>query len=489
MLKGDDSMESRYIKKASLILLCMITMVQIFDIPALSSPVAYPVQINRVRLTGSSIETELRTVREFKSGMYTAVMIKSLGAGIIDEYHRKGYTAAFLDSLVIRKDGILEIQIYESRISGILVNGADDQTADQIQNYILPQKKVVYNEYDLKKRISDSRKIFRLKRIVTRPVRTQSGDIFLDIDVKQKKGGNFYGMVGLDMAYGISPILGYSHIYRRSSLDINAQAGYRDGEFRKAEGNIRYSVFFPGTGLSVFFGLGSSRTVDAWQSGLTDYTSVAVAPQTGLQYSTGIMDLSLYFRERVIFLSGYSSEKRTVHDSSLNMDIQISNRSRLLDIRETDSVRFSVTGGYDNLNGSVYVISSIYAEMSFLPFDWLRIVPSAGLCYTSSEERFFHSYVFDHNLIGFFSDYTASEWKNTAGIETEFRIVEDMLYAGPFLNTGYFIDEYDKWKLNTGTGIKCRLVYGRISLVLYYAWDIKKNPSEGGVVFMAEGRF
>ena len=83
----------------------------------------------------------------------------------------------------------------------------------------------------------------------------------------------------------------------------------------------------------------------------------------------------------------------------------------------------------------------------------------------------------DKRLLGFFDDYTASNWKNTAGLDLEFEIVPQFFYSGPFVNTGYFRNESLEWTSRTGGGIMGVFEFKNSYIGIYFAWDLSKGPS------------
>jgi hypothetical protein len=120
---------------------------------------------------------------------------------------------------------------------------------------------------------------------------------------------------------------------------------------------------------------------------------------------------------------------------------------------------------------------------------WMFIIPRFNTYYTTSEKRFYWNYVYDKNFLGFFGDFTASQCKNIAGADIDFEVSPEFVYAGPFINGGYFLNEEKVWKRGAGTGANMRIYYKKIELVMYYAWNIMKSPSKGGFYIFAEARF
>ncbi len=455
-------------------------------------------EIRRIVVLGSRLEFNFDSILRNKNGRLDHRDIESLGVMVTDEYHKRGYTTCYVEKLVVTRDGTLEIHVRESAVLGITVSGVGEREAGEIAAILLPQKGELYNRDLLQERIEQAKSVFNLESIRVYPVNYRgSGDVFLSVKAEKKSLGRFFGVLGVDPIYGIMPELGYFIPGGDSALTLRARAGYRDGGLRKAEGDVRYArqaSDHEGTGFTL--GIQGGRSVEIWESRDLEYTVLSCAPYLGLG---DIRDLpgsfllwtNLFVRGTAARIKGYngSGSEPVIYDTALVLDVSISNRYYLLDKREAVEFGVTVTGGRSDLEKNGYIVTTAMFKVPVSPVHWLRFIPRANLYRTSSFERYYWSYVFDKNLLGFLDDFTASRWKNTAGLDVEIELAPRFIYAGPFVNYGYYIDEKDSWRSAVGTGMKGTVTYKDIIVEAYYAWDAAESPSRGGLYIFAESSF
>lgn len=453
---------------------------------------AYAIEITRVIVTGNTIDfdtiTEIRNTR----GDLSKKDIENLGVKITNAYNEQGYTTSYVDKLILRGSGILEIHVKESKILDISITGVTGYKAREIKEEFAPLKNRVYNKYSVQRTASIIRGKYGLGNIKIYPVNYKdSGDVFLSVRLQEEIKGDFYGGIGYEPIYGITPELGYYYPFTGTSLNLFATAGYGNGRFRKAEGDLRFFFFSAGSSGGLYAGTKISMFIDQWESRDIEYKRTSLSPLLGYRYFDQSLVIDLYFNEIITDLENYNDDDETFrdYDSRLTLDITYSNRSALLSKREATEIKLSSAAGISDVSEKVYVISSGEIRTTAAPLVWLRFIPRLYTRYTSSAERYYWAYVYDIRLLGFFDDYSASKWKNTAGLDIEFELVPRFIYAGPFINTGYFLDEYDEWKQDTGTGAKLSINYKNTYFEIYYAWDISAGPSEGGLSVLAGGRF
>ncbi|MCP4135743.1 MAG: hypothetical protein GY754_32545 [bacterium] len=449
-----------------------------------------PLIVTSIQLKGKTVKINTQDI-ENKSGQLSKEEVKRIVADITKRYRKRGYAAAYVDEVIIRNDGILVISIHETKVVAVRVRGAEKKTTinTDLEKVLLPEKGEVFNRFLLEKRIELAKKGFELESIKINLKETETGDMIINVLVEEKSPGEFYGQISMDMSYGITPMVGYFYLFRRSALDTNVLLSIRDDELSRVEANINYYIFRDELPKAVFFGLNFRRITDIWQSRETNYTTTSVTPVVGARHNTGIIYYGLFLSEIISFPKDYPGFDNAIYDTRLTFDIKISDKDLLLDPREASYLRLSLSAGWDNLNKIPYGIALLKAETSYFPLLWLRFTPKIQSRATTSVERFYWSYVYDETFLGFFDDYTASRFKNTAGLDIEIEAAKGLLYIGPLINCGYFLNEENNWIFKTGTGLKSSITISGITILLYYAWDITKNPKEGGFYFMAEGKF
>jgi hypothetical protein len=474
------------VQHISLILLFFL----LFLITAIFHTSAYAVEINKIIFFGNTVDIDLYALLGDKSGDLSEREIEAIGVVITDEYHRRGYTTSYVDKFILRKDGVLEIYIRESRILGLKVSGIGDSQSREIETMLVPKIGEIYNTFTLRERVLVVKQKYNLSEIkITTVNYEERGDVFLSVKVV-KRMGILYGGIAFEPIYGLSPEIGYFYPFGDSAVNLVSRAGYREGDLRKVEGDFTYNITIADSSRWGFFiGVNSSRLMERWETLDRDYTTISAYPVIGTSVLIkGIFLLKIYFREIVTRLYDYREEEYLNYDSRLTADLIYSNRYYLLKKRESTDLKISISGGRSELDDG-YLTSTVAFKSSLSLFSWLRLIPRFNVYYTTSNERFSWVYVYGVDLRGFFDDFTASKWKNTGGLDLEFEISPEFLYIGFFINSGYFKDEYDEWTAKTGGGINCSIIYRGLDLQIYYAWDLSISPSEGGLYILASSRF
>ncbi len=449
------------------------------------------VEIKKIVLIGNSVDIEAENIFTGKTGNLSKEKIESIGARITEEYHKRGFTTCYVENLFVKENGLLEVHVKESRILGIRVSGVNDKEKKEIQNIILPDVEEVYNRFTLERRAGVVKRKYDLESISLVPVRFKdTGDVFLTVKAEEKTNGDFYGGIGVEPIYGVSPELGYYYNFDDSMLIMSGRAGYREGSFRKIEGDIKYHYFNKNFPSGLYGGIGAKRTKEIWMSRDTEYTPVSLYPVLGFRYIKSYLTADLYTMVKIMKIEDYNYKNEEINDldTRLTLDLVVSNRHFKVNARDASSMKFSVTGGRSGFEEMGYAIT-IFRTRSAVPlFKYFRIIPRTNIYFTSSSERFFWNYIYDSSLLGFPNDYSASKWKNTAGLDIEYEIISDIFFAGLFVNTGLFNDEKLEWKNKTGGGLKTQIIYRKLSLDIYFAWDLLKGPADGGLYVLAGGR-
>lgn len=464
----------------------------------LSSQSIYAEAVREIVLIGATLDLKLQSRLAGKKGDLDRKDIEAIGVLITDEYHNRGYTTSFVEKYVLKKDGVLEIYVKESKIAGVSISGVSKDEAAEIEHILVPETGEVYNKFFLKGRMKEAREQLNLELIKIYPQNYEdSGDVFLAVEVTKRKTGLFSGQIGIDPIYGVMPELGYFFPMGNSSLNIQARAGIKGGELRKIEGETRYIKYIDKNKvINLLFGLQGGRSVEIWETHDSKYAVNSVAPYAGLGFifdffSNYIIWTNLYLKESINYIQDYKEEKATSteSDTALIADILISNKYYLLDKKDATELNIFVSGGKSNLESRGYIITFARFNTSFLPVSWLRFSPRLNIYYTTSKERYYWQYVYDKNLMGFSDDYTASRFKNILGLESEAEILTGSFYMGPLINYGYFLNEDQKWNSKTGIGLKGRYVYKDTTVQLIYAWDASRSITKGGIYLYIESSF
>lgn len=482
-------MEQRGLNKiAILIAFVLIALSPLGELPG------YAVQVKEIIIRGNSVPLDFGPVLR-QSGELSQIEIESLGTILTDLYHQRGYTTSYVDRFVLRSDGVLEIHIRESQIIGVQVSGVGESQEDEIASMIVMQQGEIYNRYVLRDRVENVKRRFALRSIDVQVKNYgDSGDVYLFVTVRRSLPGRLAGGVTVEPIYGLTPEIGYWYPFNDSVVRIIARAGYRDDEFRKVEGDVRYQRAF-GEGRWIFFlGMIGNRLIEQWESLETEYTTASLTPVSGIVFMPGrSFRCTLSFREIITRLSNYREDEIKDefldYDSRGTIELQYSDRYYLLQKREATNLKISVSGGRSTLESGGYVQANGSFRSSVALLAWARFIPRVNFFYTTSDERFLWAYVFDWTLLGFFNDFTASKWKNTGGLDLELEISPELLYIGPFVNSGYFKDEFDKWVWKHGGGVKTTVLFRDFDVQISYAWDLSRSPADGGLYIFVSGRF
>jgi len=455
----------------------------------------FALELVSIKLIGNTVDIGQDALFRDRKGLISSKELESISVDITNAYHKKGYTTSYVEKLIMRKDGILEIHVRESRILGLKVTGIDDSKIKEIKSLLVPEIGTLYNKFDLEGRVRAVKEIFKLKTIRIDILNYKdTGDVFLSVQVEKRGLDRFFGGIGFEPIYGVSPQIGYLYNTKKSAVRLLSSAGYRDGDFRKLTGELKYWPITARDGRpGIFMGIKSERLIETWESQDKEYKTTSVCPFLGITIPFTIYRLILfdaYLLERVTRLFNYDYDEYEYDDYDTRITVRLWYSDRFIRIRkrETTDIRVSVSGGRSRLSNE-YWNSTVNLKSSLSPFVWMRLVPMFIMHYTSSDERFSWHYVFDRNLPGFFDDFTASSWKNVAGLYCEFEISPEFFYIGPFANSGYFLDEDNNWKLKSGGGIKGEIYYQRLHLQIYYAYDLSSSPSEGGFYITASSKF
>lgn len=442
--------------------------------------------IKKVSVEGYRYGPDISDITTRIRGDLSRAEIKSFAALITERYLEAGYVGSGVRGISFDKDGTLKLKIHEAHVTGINIKGADS-IRKEISNILFPSYGEIYNIYTMKARQKKALDLPGVTSVRIKPVYMESGHIFLEVSVI-KKHTEFYGGILFDMFYGTSPRLGCLVPLGDMMLDLSAEAGFREGEVKKAGGNI--SLYIPIRESYIFFIRTSAvRLVEEWESLSADYVKTVLTPRVGLSRIIDSGSLSLSVREDLIFTDDYPRSRRRYYDTSVGADIEISNRKFLLDKRDASWLKYTIAAGYCDIEDSISATTSFRAGTSFQPFSRFRIVPVMSIFYTSISERLYHEYVFDSMIPGFYDDYTASAWKNSLRLDAEVEVMRGFVYAGPLVSAGYFRDENDEWKYKTGTGFKTDFVFNNVILNIVFAWDAAGSPADGGLFLSADGNF
>lgn len=452
--------------------------------------------VREIRILGATADIDFAPLLRGKTGELSKKEIEALGALVTGEYHRRGYATSFVERLLVTQSGTLEIHVKESRLRAVRIDELDPDEAAQIEALLMPLSGELYNRQTLRERAVIARERFNLERIRIEPVNYRgTGDVLLLVRAERKSRGRFSGALGYNPIYGISPELGYLYPGDNASYSVRARGGYRWSELRRLEGDAR--VVFGSrdrSGIGLVFGLEGGKRVEIWESRDDEYSLVSCAPAAGVRLVGELSGSYVIWSEALLKgsmsrIDGYDGRDLQNREACAVLDLSISNRYYIIESRNATELRCIVTGGLSDLEEKGLLSATVDFSTSFLPVHWLRLVPRLHAFAVTSGKRIYRRYVFDQQLMGFGDEFTASRWKNVASLDAEFELSPEFLYAGPFGNSGYYINEHGTWTLASAAGVKARLVYGDLSITAYYGFDVMGAVTKGSLYVYGESSF
>ncbi|TAL29762.1 MAG: hypothetical protein EPN93_20705 [Spirochaetes bacterium] len=456
--------------------------------------------VKTVTLTGNTVdlggEFAARIARI--GGDLSPKEIEAIGVMVTDEYHRKGYTASFVEKLALTRAGTLEVSVHESRITEIDISGNAARARERAGAMLAPLRGGVYNRFEVETALEGMRAALDLPGVECTPRNAGpgGGDVRLEVALGARTSGRFRGALYADPIYGVSPMLGYLHVFGWGILDLRAGAAFREGGASREEGEAVYSTPGAGEGRAYFFtGARGARSVEVWagrdelEYRITDARGYAGAGVPLGAIGRARAALKIYVRGDSARVEDYRAHALDARDIRLTGELSVSDTEVVLERRDATTFTMKLEPGTGTLSERGYIGASASFRAPLAPAYWLRIIPGFQCDYTTARERYYWTYVFDASMMGFPGDYTASRWKNAGSLEAEAELYPDFLYAGPFVNAAYFLDESGHWCSATGAGARVLLVSGKSRASFAWAWNVAGPASKGALYVSAQAAF
>ena len=446
--------------------------------------------IRRIIVTGTTLDIGIDAVIEKKNGIFTEREIEALGVAITDRYHSLGYTTSFVKQISIKEDGTLEFRVAESKITDVDIHGVSEEKAKRIKNTVIPYPDEIFNRFMLEKRIRLAKKELNLSRLAVSIENIEnSADVRLMITAKESLPLSFRGGIIVEPIYGVTPSVEMIMPMGMVVMTAEAETGVREGEIKKIEGKFRVYAGPRNASWAIFTGYMGSRRIEVWESADIIFSNTVNSPVAGFRFHRKELLFEMAINYRIIYLEDYPGLDKNQSDIRMDVYSGYSNSRRLLNRHDSTEVAVNVSAGRSSIIDTYYQLGHVTCKTSFSPVVWLKIKPRISAYYTSSDSRYYWSYVFDGNLPGFYGDFTASKTKIIAGTAIEYEIIPEQFYCGPFINAGRYSDEDDKYKSASGAGISVMILFSTFSLKTHYAWDITRTPGDGGFFISLEGSF
>lgn len=280
-------MGSDFIVKTQEILFaaCLVALSSASFFPLSVHAAANGVTVVRIELVGNSVDVGIDKYKNGRPLPSSRIEIESFAAGITDLYHRKGYTTSHVEKMSVTKEGILQIYIRESKILDVDITGVDADVAARAKGILVPAEGELYNRLQLHERGKLCQRVLDLDSIKIIPLNYRdTADVKLMVEVKQSSPGKLEGGIGYEPVYGILPRIGFFYRYRNSALYAGSEGGYRNGEFKKISGILKYMMSAGRNSIKLYGSIRGETVKDVWESKNIEYTARSLSASVGIHY-------------------------------------------------------------------------------------------------------------------------------------------------------------------------------------------------------------
>ncbi len=457
---------------------------------------AVALTVSSIEFIGNTVDLQLDELASGYTGEVTRRDIDHLSVLVTRKYHQAGYTTSYVEKMELAEDGTLRIFIYESRIREVRVTGIKGETANELRRVGELWQGQVYNRNQVRSRLERLKELYELEGI-TLDVKNynDSGDVVLLMQVDEGDRWWRWG-IGVRPLYGISPYAMYTIPLGNNYVELSARASYMDDRFTRAEGSMEWYRF--GSGRSPFqyyAGIEGGRTMQKWETFDTWFAADGGRLYAGtrmyLRMSSGILVIpGIEASGSFTRIRDYSEEETDNRQGSAGLRLVITEQGMVLPRRNVSKLSLKGDAAASTLEPGGFVQAEADGQLVLPLTTRLRFMPTAYSYYTSSRERYYRRYIYDQNLLGFGADFSASSFKNVGGLHLELEVSPAFFYLDPFVNSGYFKDEENRWSHDTGAGIKAIFYFRKVYWDVTFAWDVSGTPGETGrIYFMAYANF
>lgn len=411
--------------------------------------------------------------------------LKLLSVDITRLYHAKGYSAFYIEEIVVKADDTVEFYCNESMVSTVVVSGTGKDESEQVKNEIFPEG-FPYNEITLKKNIALVKGKYGYSNVHAQLER----DIYNDIIIKARvvKITNRFGFSATGSpVYGAVLSLSWDVFFEKSVLHMEFNSSFAQKQVRMSDLSIFYNRKFNHIALLSGFNLRESK--DYFNEDML-YGNRSVSPEISVYRSFGLIGAAIVVNGDYYALKNYIEPGDLgVYSGYGGAKIFYNNRSYVIDKRENKNFFIEARAGANSLEKKAALRVKSEAFFSFQVFSRTALIFKNYFFMTTEKESLFQEYVFDHHLPGRMNDYTVSNLKNAAGVEAEFELYPSLFYAWPIFYYGIYENENNDFKnfLSAGIGFSFELKGAAIKAA--YVRDLSQSKQKNSFLFSVSGSF
>ncbi len=411
--------------------------------------------------------------------------LKLLSVDITRLYHAKGYSAFYVEEIVVKADDTVEFYCNESMVSSVVVSGAGKDESEQVKNEIFPQG-FPYNEIILKKNLNLVKEKYGYSNVHIQVER----DIYKDIIIKAKvvKITNRLGFSATGSpVYGAVLSLSWDVFFEKSVLHMGFNSSFAQKQVRMTDMSIFYDKKFNHIAFLSGFNLRESK--DYFNDEML-YKNRLVSPEISVYRFFGLLGGAIVFNGDYYALGNYNETgDSSAYSGYGGVKVFYNNRNYVIDKRESKNFFIEARAGANSLEKKAALKLRSEAVFSFQVFSRTALIFKNYFFMTTEKERLFQEYVFDHHLPGRMNDYTVSNLKNSAGLEAEFELYPSLFYAGPLFYYGIYENKNNDFKNFLSTGLSVSFELKGAVFKGAYVYDLSQSKEKDAFLFSLSGSF
>lgn len=458
-----------------IILLMLIFSAAVCRLEAVDDPVL-------IRFHGSSSAVEINDLVNIKTDKLTEVDVKRICAEITDRYHERGYTAFYIKRAELNKDGTADLYFQEAVVSEIILTGVSARSGEISESiYAIGE---LFNEYTLKKNITETKKKFNIKQLNVSISRGDGEQIVLTV-LAVEKINELETVLFNSPVYGILPELKYRINYGGFLAGVSFSSSFNQRERSYSSGSLFFNTESnPGNS---YFTL-SADVTDIKDSFSEDneliYRHQSLTTKGGYCYKKGVSWINFVITGTADELEDYPGENGGFSFSGLQLKLNYDNIPYKIDYSEITSGEIDFSAGWNFIEERM---------SSKLILNYLCNIPlrygfffslNGNSFYTSDNERFSHFYLYDRFFPCRGDDYSIVSWRVVTGADIAYEAMRDTVYILPGFKWGLHNAEDENNNI-CAASLKLLFKADTAKIELSYSYDINNDIKDGFLMFSA----